>query len=74
MTKRIVWADVTEQKLKDVKDQIKALERQESVIRSQCNHTYADGRSALEEWHDDDPYGPSGPTSGHRCKVCNLDT
>jgi hypothetical protein len=71
VTVKNVWADVTGQKLKDVKDQIKALERLEITIRSQCNHTYPDGTSALEEWHDSDPYGPSGPTSGHSCKVCH---
>ena len=63
--KRGVWADRTRDKLVDIAKRKQELADEEAMVRSTCNHTYPDGKSALKFQYDDEGGGYN------RCEVCN---
>jgi len=62
---RTVWADDTLIELTYIRDSIKELREKEAELCEKCNHTYKDGRSALQQHYDSE--NESYYTS---CEVC----
>ena len=61
---RNVWADEVKRRLVIIRMQHDKLDVEERDLKQTCNHTYPDGRTALECIHYDD-----GVTDA--CEVCH---
>lgn len=67
---RNVWADVTKELLQQKQQQLQQLGLEIEDIRQRCNHTHANGMSALVKFDDDSAF--DGRSTFNRCEVCNT--
>lgn len=50
---RNVWTDDTFARLVELTEKAAEINKEMNDVRSRCNHTYRDGRSAIVKYYDD---------------------